>query len=67
MEGVNRVRDLSRSRCREVFEGRFAAERMASDYVDVYKQLIDSDVEGNSNQPVNAAACSRHSINDHHR
>jgi glycosyltransferase involved in cell wall biosynthesis len=45
VKGVNRIRDLSRSRCREVFEKRFAAERMASDYVDVYKRLIDSDVE----------------------
>ena len=46
VKGVNRIRDLSRSRCREVFEKRFAAERMATDYVDVYKRLIDSDVEG---------------------
>lgn len=45
VKGVNRIRDLSRSRCREVFERRFAAERMASDYVDVYQRLIDSDVE----------------------
>jgi glycosyltransferase involved in cell wall biosynthesis len=45
VKGVNRIRDLSRSRCREVFERRFAAERMASDYVNVYKRLIDSDVE----------------------
>src|SRR6267378_7439466 len=46
VKGVNRIRDLSRSRCREVFEKRFAAERMATDYVDVYKRLSDSDVEG---------------------
>ena len=45
VKGVKRISDLSRSRCREVFERRFAAERMASDYVDVYKRLIDSDVE----------------------
>jgi len=45
VKGVERIRDLSRSRCREVFERRFAAERMASDYVDVYKRLIDSDGE----------------------
>jgi glycosyltransferase involved in cell wall biosynthesis len=45
VKGVNRVRDLSRSRCREVFEKRFAADWMASDYVDVYKRLIDNDVE----------------------
>jgi glycosyltransferase involved in cell wall biosynthesis len=45
VKGVNRIRELSRSRCREVFERRFAAERMASDYVDVYKRLSDSEVE----------------------
>jgi len=45
VKGVNRIRDLSRSRCREVFERRFAAERMASDYVDVYMRLIDGDVQ----------------------
>jgi glycosyltransferase involved in cell wall biosynthesis len=43
-KGVDRVRNLDRLRCREVFEKRFAADRMASDYVDVYKRLIDSDV-----------------------
>jgi glycosyltransferase involved in cell wall biosynthesis len=45
VKGVNRICDLSRSRCREMFERRFAAERMAGDYVNVYKRLIDSDVE----------------------
>jgi glycosyltransferase involved in cell wall biosynthesis len=45
VKGVNRIRDLSRSRCREVFERRFAAEGMASHYVDVYHRLSDSDVE----------------------
>jgi glycosyltransferase involved in cell wall biosynthesis len=43
-KAVNRVSSLSRLRCRDVFERRFAASRMASDYVDVYKGLIDNDV-----------------------
>jgi glycosyltransferase involved in cell wall biosynthesis len=43
-KAVDRVSSLSRSRCRDVFERRFAASRMASDYVDVYKGLIDNDV-----------------------
>ena len=51
MKGDVRIRDLSHLCCREVFEKRFAAERMASDYVDVYKRLIDSDVEDKSNEP----------------
>ena len=41
VEAVGRVRDLSRARCREVFEKRFTASRMASDYVNVYTRLAD--------------------------
>jgi len=42
VEAVRHVRDLSRARCREVFEKRFTAGRMASDYIDVYTRLADS-------------------------
>ena len=41
VEAVGRVRDLSRARCREVFEKRFTASRMASDYVNAYMRLAD--------------------------
>jgi glycosyltransferase involved in cell wall biosynthesis len=44
VKAVNHVRNVSRSRCREVFERRFAVTRMASDYVDVYKRHIEGDV-----------------------
>jgi glycosyltransferase involved in cell wall biosynthesis len=37
-----RVGELSRHRCRAVFEQRFSAERMASDYVKVYEQLAQA-------------------------
>ena len=67
VKGVNEIRDLSRSRCREVFERRFAADRMASDYVDVYKRLIDNDVERSRPNLSTSPACSRKRINDHHR
>jgi glycosyltransferase involved in cell wall biosynthesis len=40
VEAVKRVPELSRTRCREVFEQRFTATRMAHDYVQVYKRLI---------------------------
>ena len=40
IEAVGRVPELSRKRCREVFEQRFTATRMAHDYVQVYGQLI---------------------------
>jgi len=39
-EAVRRVPDLSRARCREVFEKRFTASRMARDYVKTYNRLI---------------------------
>jgi hypothetical protein len=42
VEAVGRVRYLSRARCREVFEKRFTAGRMASDYVNLYTRLADS-------------------------
>jgi glycosyltransferase involved in cell wall biosynthesis len=40
VEAVRRVPELSRKRCREIFEQRFTATRMAHDYVRVYKRLI---------------------------
>jgi glycosyltransferase involved in cell wall biosynthesis len=40
-EAVRRVPRLSRQRCREIFESRFTATRMARDYLRVYERLID--------------------------
>jgi glycosyltransferase involved in cell wall biosynthesis len=37
---VRRVHTLDRRVCRETFERRFAARRMASQYVDIYRQLV---------------------------
>jgi glycosyltransferase involved in cell wall biosynthesis len=42
VEAVGRVRDLSRARCREVFDKRFTASRMAGDYINVFRRLGDS-------------------------
>ena len=39
-EAVRRVPELSRVRCREVFEMRFTAARMASNYLQVYERVI---------------------------
>ena len=38
-----RVADLDRRRCREEFERRFAARRMAEDYLEVYQRLLQPD------------------------
>src|SRR5436305_8971841 len=40
VQAARRVPELSRKRCREVFEQRFTATRMAHDYINVYERLI---------------------------
>src|SRR5215471_12970664 len=45
VKAVRRVPQLSRKRCREVFEKRFTAARMASDYVRVFERLISRNRE----------------------
>jgi hypothetical protein len=42
VEAVRRVPDLTRIRCREVFDQQFTAARMARDYVQTYERLIKS-------------------------
>jgi glycosyltransferase involved in cell wall biosynthesis len=37
---IGKIRHLSRKRCRRVFERRFAASRMAADYVRIYQRLL---------------------------
>jgi glycosyltransferase involved in cell wall biosynthesis len=41
VEAARRIPELSRKHCREVFEERFTATRMANDYVRVYERLIN--------------------------
>ncbi len=40
VEAVGRLSELSRRRCRQVFEQRFTAERMAREYLTVYENLL---------------------------
>ncbi|HEY1958440.1 MAG TPA: glycosyltransferase family 4 protein [Polyangiaceae bacterium] len=42
VRAVARVPELSREVCRAAFERRFTADRMARDYVEVYRRLIDA-------------------------
>jgi glycosyltransferase involved in cell wall biosynthesis len=42
VKAVGEVASLSRRRCREVFEERFSATRMAHDYVRTYRQLVEA-------------------------
>jgi glycosyltransferase involved in cell wall biosynthesis len=43
VRAVQRIPTISRRRCREVFEERFSARRMAHDYVAVYERLIGTE------------------------
>jgi glycosyltransferase involved in cell wall biosynthesis len=45
VEAVQRVARLSRKRCRDVFEQRFTATRMAHDYVQQFERLIAKNQE----------------------
>jgi glycosyltransferase involved in cell wall biosynthesis len=38
---ARRVSEIDRARCREAFERRFSARRMAEDYVEVYRTMIE--------------------------
>ncbi len=44
VETVKRVGDLSRERCRQVFEERFSVSRMVQDYLNIYERLADRGV-----------------------
>jgi glycosyltransferase involved in cell wall biosynthesis len=43
VEAARRVADIDRRRCREEFERRFTARRMAEDYLEVYQRLRQPD------------------------
>jgi glycosyltransferase involved in cell wall biosynthesis len=40
VEAVGRIDRVSRVRCRQAFEQRFDAERMAADYIEVYRRIL---------------------------
>jgi glycosyltransferase involved in cell wall biosynthesis len=42
IEAARQIHRIDRQRCREAFERRFTADKMATRYVDVYQSLIDS-------------------------
>jgi glycosyltransferase involved in cell wall biosynthesis len=51
VEAVGRVGGLSRRRCREVFERRFSAERMARDYLEIYRTLAEQAEDARAHTP----------------
>jgi glycosyltransferase involved in cell wall biosynthesis len=42
---AERIPSLSRQRCRQLFEGRFSASRMARDYLAIYQRVVDRQAE----------------------
>jgi len=43
VRAVDRIKNIRREHCRETFERRFTARRMAEDYVSVYRGLVDAE------------------------
>lgn len=41
VEAVRRIDEIDRRRCRQVFEERFTARRMAEDYLALYRRLVE--------------------------
>jgi glycosyltransferase involved in cell wall biosynthesis len=52
VQAVARVASLSRRRCREVFEQRFSAARMAQDYLAIYERLVRTGKRRPKSSPV---------------
>ena len=48
VEAVERIETLSRKQCRELFEQRFSVSRMAHDYVNVYRKLLEGGALGSA-------------------
>jgi glycosyltransferase involved in cell wall biosynthesis len=46
MAAARKIPELSRARCREIFEQRFTSRRMASDYLQVYERIIQENLAG---------------------
>jgi len=51
VEAVRRVGWLDRATCRKAFEQRFDAARMARDYLEVYRQLVQDSSESGGDAP----------------
>ena len=51
VRAIGRVASLNRRVCRRVFEERFDAARMARDYLDIYRRLVDRGSEGLEHAP----------------
>ena len=43
IDKVNRIKEISRKKCREEFESRFSAGVIAGQYLDLYKRLLSKD------------------------
>jgi len=48
LQALDKIGHFDRERCRKVFEQRFCAARMASDYVKIYERLIETKVRTRS-------------------
>jgi glycosyltransferase involved in cell wall biosynthesis len=62
IQAVKRIPEISRYRCREIFERRFSASRMAMDYLNIYHQIVASTQNYESCSPWKRSSRSRSSF-----
>jgi glycosyltransferase involved in cell wall biosynthesis len=62
VEAVGRLPEIPRRRCRQVFERRFSAARMARDYVDVYQRQLEGLVDGRDHPDQGTVLHPRHQL-----
>lgn len=55
LRAIQKVDTISRKKCRESFEDRFSAERMAKDYLAIYEQLVTGGQQTAASHPQQAA------------
>jgi glycosyltransferase involved in cell wall biosynthesis len=49
IEAIGRLHELDRTQCRQIFDERFTAERMAQDYLNAYRCILPDNGYHNSN------------------
>jgi glycosyltransferase involved in cell wall biosynthesis len=54
VRAVERIGDIKRETCREIFESRFSADRMAADYMKIYTRLLQSSDGVEDEEPVSS-------------
>ncbi|HWP43849.1 MAG TPA: hypothetical protein VNO14_11470, partial [Blastocatellia bacterium] len=60
VRAVEKLSTLDRRRCRAVFDERFTAARMASEYLNIYQRIIESEIAPALHMPARPGAAAAH-------